>query len=110
MNNKRKSKKPYMPGQQPCQCGHFYPDVIRLYDEVAPFDEIGTHIGIRVLHCDYCGIIKIPIDIFDIIKIPIDSFDFNGLSKDTTEEEIQAIKEQERKRLRKLKDSIEANS
>jgi len=100
MNNKRKSKKPYMPGQQPCQCGHFYPDVIRLYDKVAPFDDIGTHIGIRVLHCDYCG----------IIKIPIDSFDFNGLSKDTTEEEIQAIKEQERKRLRKLKDSIQANS
>jgi len=48
---------PYFPGQQPVECGHYYPDVLRLRDEKRPN---GTFV--RVIHCQYCGQYELPLE------------------------------------------------
>jgi hypothetical protein len=41
---------PYFPGQLPSECGHYYPDVIRLRDEKRTNGQY-----VRIIDCVYCG-------------------------------------------------------
>ena len=46
---------PYFAGQKPSECGHYFPDVLRIRDEI-----IGESAE-RTLHCAFCGEYRIPI-------------------------------------------------
>ena len=48
---------PYFPNQQPAECGHYYPDVLTLRDEMKPD---GTFV--RILDCTYCGQYELLLD------------------------------------------------
>ena len=41
---------PYFQGQQPSPCGHCYPDVLRIRDEITRLNRPR-----RLLNCIYCG-------------------------------------------------------
>ena len=48
---------PYFPDQRPSQCGHYYPDVLRLRDERRPDGTL-----VRIVDCSYCGRIEYPLE------------------------------------------------
>jgi len=54
---------PYFPDQQPAECGHYYPDVLRLRDERKPN---GTFV--RIVDCTYCGQHELPLDTRHLAK------------------------------------------
>ena len=48
---------PYFSGQLPSQCGHYYPDVLRLRDEKRPDGRL-----VRIIDCTYCGRYELDLD------------------------------------------------
>jgi hypothetical protein len=48
---------PYFPGQLPSDCGHYYPDVLRLRDEKRTNGKI-----YRIIDCYYCGRMEVKLN------------------------------------------------
>lgn len=48
---------PYFPNQQPAECGHFYPNVLRLRDERKPDGTL-----VRIIDCSTCGRYELVLD------------------------------------------------
>jgi len=54
---------PYFPNQQPAECGHYYPDVLRLRDERKPDDTF-----VRIIDCTYCGQYELPLEVHHLTR------------------------------------------
>lgn len=53
---------PYFEGQMPSECGHYYPDVLRLRDKKK---DNGKYV--RVMDCAYCGQYELELDLRSLI-------------------------------------------
>jgi hypothetical protein len=52
---------PYFPDQQPSECGHYYPDVLRLRDERRADGSF-----VRLIDCSHCGRYELPLDLREL--------------------------------------------
>ena len=76
---------PYFNGQQPCECGHYYPDVIRIKDRIE--EQPGANNKFfRVLDCRYCGQYDVPIDEEAFDEESIDVFKIDEIRQQALED------------------------
>ncbi len=85
---------PYFKGQQPSQCGHYYPDVLRLRDEKR---EDGTFV--RITDCSHCGRHEFQLDVQALDKALVRKLNKKGVVVGTKEEELSEVREKELERL-----------
>ena len=85
---------PYFEGQQPSQCGHYYPDVLRLRDEKR---EDGTFV--RIVDCSHCGRREFQLDVQILDKSPVRKLNKKGFVVGTKEEELSEVRKKELERL-----------
>jgi hypothetical protein len=85
---------PYSPDQTLAECGHYYPDVLRLRDERKPD---GTFV--RILDCAYCGQYELPLDIRHLSKELTDTLKKFGREIGIEEGEVASIR---KKRLEEM--------
>ncbi len=84
---------PYFAGQLPAECGHYYPDVLRVRDEKR---QDGSFV--RIIDCEYCGRYTIPLDLRDLapeVVRELRRMRFGAVAK---EKDLAAIRKRERKR------------
>jgi hypothetical protein len=86
---KEKNLGPYFEGQAPSECGHYYPDVLRICDF-----EVELDLFVRLTYCSECG--------YEVKKIPQGAVLLvPGLHGDSKPERFDAFRRSEKARLRK---------
>jgi hypothetical protein len=86
---------PYFTGQQPSSCGHYYPDVLRLWDEKR---EDGTFL--RIIDCSYCGRYELQLDPEALDEELVSKLNKEGIAIGVREEEISEVRKKGLRRLR----------
>ena len=76
---------PYFEGQAPSECGHYFPDVLRLREE--PRDD-GNYV--RIVYCEHCGVHE--------VELPA-GFKPRPIPQEIKIEEVHAVREAEMQRL-----------
>ncbi len=84
---------PYFIGQEPDECGHYYPDILSI-GNIKRGDDI-----IRIIDCKYCGRTerKLDLSIYDLKNLE------KNIGKLLSEEDIIEIRKRELERLLKEK-------
>jgi hypothetical protein len=89
-----------MPIRQVCktaltstECGHYYPDVLRVRDEKR---QDGSFV--RIIDCEYCGRYAIPLDLRDLAPEVVRELRKMRFGADVKEKDLTAIRKKERKR------------
>ena len=85
---------PYFSGQKPSQCGHYYPDVLRLRDEKR---HDGTFV--RIMDCSYCGRYELELDVRVLGEGLVRKLNKKGFDIGTREEELSKVRKKELERL-----------
>lgn len=80
---------PRFPGQVPAECGHYYPDVLRLRDERKPD---GTFV--RIVDCTYCGQYELPLDARYLDKEIIRKLKRSGRDVAIRDDEVARVRQQ----------------
>lgn len=78
---------PYFPNQQPAECGHYYPDVLRIRDERK---SDGTFI--RIVDCTYCGQYELPLEVRDLTKELVRKLKKTGRDVTIRDKEVATIR------------------
>jgi hypothetical protein len=86
-------KGPYFKGQQPSECGHYYPDVLRLQDEKKSDTKY-----VRVMDCAYCGRYELEIDLLNLGPELVRNLLKKGDDIGTRESEIEKVREKRKKK------------
>jgi len=77
---------PYSPTQTPCECGHYYPDVLRLLDIV---DKDNKYF--RLVECAFCGILSYSINPRYVGKPLKERIDKNTMNELRVKEKIRIL-------------------
>lgn len=85
---------PYFSGQKPCECGHYYPDVLRLRDE-----KRSDGVFVRLFDCRYCGRFELPLDEHTLNDQRLHNLNTKGYDTGIRDEEVAQFREKELKRL-----------
>ena len=87
---------PYFSGQQASECGHYYPDVLRMRDEQK---SDGTFV--RVVDCKYCGQYELLLDIESLSPVLARKLKRKGIDEGIKEKDIAKARKKAMKRLMK---------
>lgn len=78
---------PYFQGQKPSECGHYYPDVLRLRDEKRPD---GTFV--RIVDCSVCGRYEFPLDVKTLARDIVRNLNKHGFDAGVREDELSKVR------------------
>ena len=85
---------PYFSGQVSAECGHYYPDVLRLRDEKRPDGSI-----VRISDCRYCGRSELVLEAHSLDKGLIRRLNKTGVDVGIREEDLAKVRQTALKRI-----------
>ena len=84
---------PYFEGQRPAECGHYYPDVLRVRDEMRTDTKF-----VRISDCAYCGRSEREFDIGSLAPQFTKKLRKKGVDIGIKESRIEKVREKHRKK------------
>ena len=94
MRKAQKVSGPYFEGQIPSECGHYYPDVLRLRDEKK---DDGKYV--RVMDCAFCGQYEIGLDLESLNPLMAQKLREKRYDIGTRERDVAGKRKSEKRRL-----------
>lgn len=87
---------PYFEGQKPAECGHYYPDVLRIRDEMRTDTKY-----VRITDCAYCGQSEREFDIGSLAPQIAKKLRKKGVDVSIKESQIERVRRKYRKKFAK---------
>ncbi len=88
---------PYFPGQLPSDCGHYYPDVLRLRDEKRANGKI-----FRIIDCYYCGRLEVKLNPRTLAPELVRQLNRKGVDLGAQKKDLAKVRKREFARLQAL--------